>query len=71
MRGTVEVESEGTALERGWKLPEWMRNRRSEAYEFPGPQKRGTGGTLDVVFGRRDRGHPPKARFILPAFRHD
>jgi hypothetical protein len=49
MRGTVEVESEGTALERGWKLPEWMRNRRSEAYEFPGPQKRGTGGTLNLM----------------------
>ena len=27
---------------------------------LPGPQKRGTGGTLSVVWnGHRDRGHPP------------
>jgi putative transposase len=25
MRGTVEIESEWTARERGWQLPEWMR----------------------------------------------
>ena len=39
VRGTVEIESEWTARERGWQLPEWMRY-------LPGPQVRGTGGTL-------------------------
>ena len=30
---------------------------------IPGPQKRGTGGTLVVVWkGLRDRGHPPRDR---------
>ena len=28
MRGTVEIESEWTARERGWQLPEWMRYRQ-------------------------------------------
>jgi hypothetical protein len=27
VRGTVEIESEGTARDRGWQLPEWMRYR--------------------------------------------
>jgi putative transposase len=27
MRGVVEIESEWTARERGWQLPEWMRDR--------------------------------------------
>jgi putative transposase len=29
MRGAVEIESEWTARERGWQLPEWMRYRQS------------------------------------------
>ena len=29
MRGTVEIESEWTAQQRGWQLPEWMRSQRS------------------------------------------
>jgi len=29
LRGTVEIESEWTARERGWQLPEWMRYRQS------------------------------------------
>ena len=28
MRGTVEIESEWTARDRGWQLPEWMRSRQ-------------------------------------------
>ena len=30
-----------------------------EAGGIPGPQLRGTGGTLGVVLGRRDLGYPP------------
>jgi len=30
VRGAVEIESEWTARERGWKLPEWMRYRKLE-----------------------------------------
>jgi putative transposase len=29
LRGTVEIESEWTARQRGWQLPEWMRNLQS------------------------------------------
>jgi REP-associated tyrosine transposase len=29
MRGTVEIESEWTARQRGWQLPAWMRDRQS------------------------------------------
>jgi putative transposase len=35
VRGTVEIESEGTARERGWELPEWMRNRRAAPASTP------------------------------------
>ena len=31
MRGTVEIESEWTACDRGWKLPEWMRDRQLDS----------------------------------------
>jgi hypothetical protein len=31
MRGTVEIESEWTACERGWKLPAWMHNRQIDS----------------------------------------
>jgi putative transposase len=31
IRGTVEIESEWTARERGWQLPEWMRYRQSDS----------------------------------------
>ncbi len=31
MHGTVEIESEWTACERGWQLPEWMRHRQFES----------------------------------------
>ena len=43
MRGTVEIESEWTARERGWQLPEWMRNRRSEVSTSPVPKCEGPG----------------------------
>ena len=31
MHGTVEIESEWTACERGWQLPAWMRNRQLDS----------------------------------------
>ena len=37
------------------------------AQSLPGPQERGTGGTPGVVFGRRDRGHPPTSLLIHSA----
>jgi putative transposase len=47
LRGTVEIESEWTARERGWQLPEWMRYRPSgSASPVPPPRR------------TRDRGHP-------------
>ena len=52
MHRTVEIESEWTARERGWQLPEWMLNRRSEVLDLPGPQMRGTGGTIKLRFFR-------------------
>ncbi|MGD1065027.1 MAG: hypothetical protein ABR860_17370, partial [Terracidiphilus sp.] len=55
VRGIVEIESDWTARERGWQLPEWMRDVPvtppvdfgGTKVSFPGPQKRGTGGTLE------------------------
>ncbi len=47
MRGIVEIESEWTARERGWQLPEWMRARQFGS-SSPVPPPRRT----------RDRGHP-------------
>ena len=38
MHGTVEIESEWTASERGWQLPAWMRNRQLDA---PSPVPKG------------------------------
>jgi putative transposase len=40
MRGTVEIESEWTACERGWQLPEWMRDRQ---FDFPSPVPKSEG----------------------------
>ena len=42
MRGTVEIESEWTARQRGWQLPEWMRYRRP-ARHSPVPKSEGPG----------------------------
>ena len=39
MRGTVEIESEWTAMQRGWQVPEWMRDRGTIASESPVPIK--------------------------------
>ena len=47
--GTVEIESEWTALRRGWQLPEFMRYHQSAYPTSPVPPSRRT----------RDRGHPP------------
>ena len=54
MRGVVEIESEWTAQQRGWQLPEWMRDRFR-----PCPQRRGTGGTLNLIMRGRRPGPPP------------
>lgn len=35
MRGTVEIESEWTARQRGWQLPEWMRCRVGSSSPVP------------------------------------
>jgi len=42
MRGTVEIESEWTARERGWQLPEWMRHRHLSS-SSPVPKGEGPG----------------------------
>ena len=43
VRGTVEIESEWTARERGWKLPEWLLNRRLVVSTSPVPKCKGPG----------------------------
>ena len=43
VRGTVEIESEWTARDRGWQLPEWMRNRHPDASTAPVPKDEGPG----------------------------
>ncbi|MFZ0338712.1 MAG: transposase [Terracidiphilus sp.] len=37
MRGTVEIESDWTARQRGWQLPEWMRDPRAASSTSPVP----------------------------------
>jgi putative transposase len=41
--GTVEIESEWTARERGWQLPEWMRDLQSGFSRSPVPKSEGPG----------------------------
>jgi hypothetical protein len=44
----------------GFVPPTVQKNNRSLSHSLPGPQKRGTGGTLIVVgIAPGDRGHPP------------
>jgi putative transposase len=43
LRGTVEIESEWTARERGWQLPEWMRDWNAGAHPSPVPKSEGPG----------------------------
>jgi len=42
MHGTVEIESDWTANERGWQLPEWMRHRQANS-PSPVPKSEGPG----------------------------
>jgi putative transposase len=42
IRGTVEIESEWTARQRGWQLPEWMRYR-PKLFTSPVPKSEGPG----------------------------
>ena len=42
IHGTVEIESEWTARERGWQLPEWMRYRQLDS-SSPVPKSEGPG----------------------------
>jgi putative transposase len=37
IRGTVEIESNWTAAQRGWQLPEWLRNRNPASPNSPVP----------------------------------
>jgi putative transposase len=41
--GTVEIESEWTAHERGWQLPEWMRDLQAGSSTSPVPKSEGPG----------------------------
>jgi putative transposase len=43
MHGTVEIESEWTTSERGWQLPEWMRDPRAGSSTSPVPKSEGPG----------------------------
>ncbi len=43
VRGIVEIESEWTAQQRGWELPEWMRDRRTVSSNSPVPKGEGPG----------------------------
>jgi putative transposase len=43
LRGTVEIESEWTARQRGWQLPEWMRDLQSGFSTYPVPKSEGPG----------------------------
>jgi putative transposase len=43
MRGTVEIESDWTARQRGWQLPGWMRDRRPVSSTSPVPKGEGPG----------------------------
>jgi putative transposase len=47
MRGIVEIESEWTARERGWQIPEWMRDHGPNSSASPVPKGEGPGGTLN------------------------
>jgi putative transposase len=38
-RGTVEIESEWTARQRGWQLPKWMLDKQSRDPGLDGPSK--------------------------------
>ena len=37
IRGTVEIESDWTAAQRGWQLPDWLRNRMPAFADSPFP----------------------------------
>jgi putative transposase len=43
MRGTVEIESDWTAGQRGWQLPEWMRELNTRFSTSPVPKSEGPG----------------------------
>ena len=43
LHGSVEIESEWTASERGWQLPDWMRNQRPVSSASPVPNCKGPG----------------------------
>ena len=51
--GTVEIESDWTARQRGWELPEWMRDVSLTSPVAPGERK-----SASPVPKSEDRGHP-------------
>jgi len=48
MHGTVEIESEGTACERGWQLPAWMRYKQLDS-PSPVPKSQGPGPPAQIM----------------------
>jgi len=52
IRETVEIESEWTARERGWQLPEWMRYRQLDS-SSPVPRRVAP---VPMIFPNRDEG---------------
>ena len=62
MRGTVEIEPQWTARQRGGQLPEWMRYRWPEPSSSPVPKSEGPGApsTLNLIM-RGMRPGPPAA----------
>jgi hypothetical protein len=43
VRGAMEIESQWTARQRGWQLPEWMRDLHSGLSTTPVPKSEGPG----------------------------
>jgi putative transposase len=58
VRGTVEIESERTAAERGGQLPEWMRYGQSNS-PSPVPKSEGPGAPSTEENAPWDRDNPP------------
>ena len=60
VRGIVEIESEWTARERGWELPEWMRDAR--AVSLTSPVASGGGNSASPVPKGEGPGAPSSER---------
>jgi hypothetical protein len=59
VRGTMEIESDWTARQRGWQLPEWMRDPRAVSSISPvASGGRKSASPVPPPRRTRDRGHP-------------